>query len=112
MPAAFGIGVSELVDQDQSRPPLQDGVEVHLPDGAAAIVDGAARQDLESLELRLGLDAAMRLDDADHDVATLAQAAMGCRQHLPGLADAGRGAEEDLVLAARLLLRRLQERVG
>ena len=44
MAAAGGVGVGELVDQHQRRPALQDGVEVHLLERAAAILDLAARQ--------------------------------------------------------------------
>src|SRR5260370_13022642 len=112
MPAALGIGVGELVDQHQRRPPLQDGVEIHLLERASLVLDPAARHDLQPGELRLGLGAAVRLGHADHDVDPLFLAAARGRQHLVGLADAGRGAEEDLVLAARLLFRRLQKRVG
>ena len=56
--------------------------------------------------------AAVGLDDADHDVDAFLRRARVRRQHLVGLADAGRGAEEDLQPAARLLLRGLQQRVG
>ena len=112
MAAAGGIGVGELVDQDQRRPALQDGVEVHLLEDAAAILDLAPRQHLEARELGLGLGAAVGLDDTDHDVDALFPAPARRLQHLVGLADARRGAEEDFQLAARFLLRRLQESVG
>ena len=112
MAAALGVGVGELVDQHQRRPALQDGVEIHLLERAALVLDLPARHDLEPGELRLGLGAAVRLDHADHDVDAVDLAAARGRQHLVGLADAGRGAEEDLQLAALLLFRRLQERVG
>ena len=112
MAAAGGVGVGELVDQDQRRPALQDGVEVHLLEDAAAILDLAPRHHLEAGELGLGLGAAVGLDDTDHDVDALFPAPARRLQHLVGLADARRGAEEDFQLAARFLLRRLQESVG
>ena len=66
-----------------------------------------ARDDLEALEQRLGLLAAVRLDDADDDVVRRPCAAGARRlQHLVGLADAGRRAEEDLELPTRLSSRR------
>ena len=63
---------------------------------AAVIFDDAARQDLEALEQRAGLGAAVRLDEADDDVDALGLEAARARQHRVGLADARRGAEEHL----------------
>ncbi len=37
--AAGGVGVGQLVDQADGRPAGQDGVEVHLAEGDAAILD-------------------------------------------------------------------------
>ena len=52
-----------------------------------------------------GLLAAVGLDDADDDVvAVLACLARACLQHLVGLADAGRRADENLELADAALL--------
>src|SRR5262249_49939576 len=67
---------------------------------------------VEALGQHVGLDAAMGLDHADDDVDAVEAAAPGLRQHLIGLADAGRGAEEDLELAAALYVRPLQQRIG
>ena len=101
--AAFGrVGVGELVDDDQLGLALQRRVDVELLDGPAAIVDDPARQDLEALEQRAGLRAAVGLDQADDDVDALGLEAARAQQHRVGLADAGRGAEEDLQPAARV----------
>ena len=62
---------------------------------AAAVADLAARQELEPGELGLGLGAAVGLDEPDDDVDALGLAPARGHQHLVGLADAGRGAEED-----------------
>src|SRR5208337_5412471 len=49
--AAFGsVGVSELVDDDQLGPARERRIDVELADRVAAILDHAARQNLESLE--------------------------------------------------------------
>ena len=101
MAAARRVGVGELVDQHERGTARQDGVEIHFLEHAALVVDLALRDDLEPGKLRLGLGAAVRLDHADHDIDALRLAAAGGDQHLVGLADAGRGAEEDLELAAR-----------
>ena len=39
MAAAGGIGMGELVDQHQLRPPRQDGVEIHLREHPALVGD-------------------------------------------------------------------------
>ena len=58
-----------------------------------------ARNDFEAFEQRLGLAAAMRLDNADDDVVAVFLQRMGLLQHFVGLADAGSGADEDAQLA-------------
>ena len=61
---------------------------------------------------RLGLRAAMGLDHADHDILAGLEPGMRALQHLVGLADAGRGADEnpELARAPFLLPRRFQQR--
>jgi hypothetical protein len=66
---ARGIGVGELVEQEKLRLAGQRGVEVELGNGDAAVQDLLARQDLEAVEQRGGLPAAVGLDQADDDVA-------------------------------------------
>ena len=72
-----------------------DGVDVHLLHRDAAVLDLAARDDLEVLELRLGVAAAVGLDEADDDVEAARAQRVRLLQHLVGLADAGRGADVD-----------------
>ncbi|MFK4625394.1 hypothetical protein ABIF50_008700 [Bradyrhizobium diazoefficiens] len=79
-------------------------VEVHLLDRLAAVVEPLARDDFEPPHQRLGLGAAMGLDEADHDVDAGLALGMGTLQHLVGLADAGSRADENLQLAARAFL--------
>src|SRR6185437_12049005 len=76
------------------------------------IGDALARDHLEPGNERLGLAAAMRLDQSHHHVGALALARLRREQHLVGLADARRGAEENLELAAPFLRRRLEQRLG
>ncbi|MGY4302649.1 hypothetical protein ACVWXN_010744 [Bradyrhizobium sp. i1.4.4] len=104
MAAAGGIGMSELVNQRDPRTALDHGIEVHLLDALAAVIEPLARHHLEPAHQRLGLGAAMGLDKADHHVDARVAPGMGALQHLVGLADAGGGADEDLQLAARALL--------
>ena len=99
MAAAGRVGMGELVDQHDLRAAGDDGVEVHLLEPLAPVFDAPARNDLEPVEQRLGLLAAVRLDDADDDIVAVLLAGARLLQHLVGLADAGRGADENLELA-------------
>ena len=71
-----------------------------------------ARHDFEAFEQRLGVAAAVGLDDADDDVVAVFFAGVRLLQHFVGLADAGRGADEDTQLADAPLFaaRRFEER--
>ena len=93
--AAFGVGVRELIDQHDLRMPGDDGIEVHFLERLSFIVDVPARNDLQPGQQRFGVLAAVGLDDADDDVVAVFFARMGLLQHLVGLADAGRRADEN-----------------
>ena len=74
VPAAGGVRVRQLVDEDQGRVALECGVEVELADRRAAIWNLPGRQDLEILEKGAGFLAAVGLDEPDDDVmAVVAQ---------------------------------------
>ncbi len=68
--------------------------------------------DFEAVEQRFGFLAAVGLDDADDDVVAVFLAGMGLLQHFVGLADAGRGADENPQLADApfFAARRFEER--
>ena len=112
--AAGRVGVGEFVDQRDLRAARDDGVEVHLLERAALVLDALARHDLEPLEQGLGLLAPMGLDDADDDIVAVFRLGAGGLQHLVGLADAGRGADEDLQPAGTSFLApgRFEQRFG
>ena len=114
--AAGRVGVGQLVDEDQRRLAGQRAVEVELLQRGAAVLDGTARKDLEPAQQRLGLGPAVQLDVADHEVDTVIALLTGGLEHRVRLADAGRGAEEHLQLAATLsslqLLDAGQQRIG
>ncbi len=99
MAAAGRVGVGKLVDQDDLRPAGDDGVEVHLLEPLALVLDAPARNDFEAFQQRFGLLAAVRLDDADDDVVAVLLSGARLLQHLVGLADARRRTDEDLELA-------------
>ena len=99
MAAAGRIGVGELIDQDELRTARDDGVQIHLVEGSAVIINVLARNDLKAVQQRLGFLAAMRFDDADDKVHPLFLLGMRGLQHFVGLTDPGRGADEDFQLA-------------
>src|SRR5262245_1769475 len=73
-----------------------------------------AGDDFETIEQCLGLLAAMRFDEADHDVPALFLPSACLKQHLIGLTDAWGGAEENfqVTVAAFLFLHLGQKRIG
>ena len=114
MAAPRRVRVGELDDDDERRPAREDGVQVHLLEGLAPVLETALRDRLEPIEQGLGLRAAVRLDDTDHDIGALSPLLPRGLQHRIGLADAGRGTDEDLepapLLASGLCLQRLRRR--
>ena len=110
--AARCVVVGELVDQRQLRAALQQPVEIHLLELAAAMWHAAARHDLEPGQQRRGLAPAMGLDQAHHHVDAIELAASRRGQHLVGLADPGCRAEEDLELPTPLLPRLGEQGLG
>ena len=74
---------------------LQRGVEVEFLAHHAAIADRLQRQAFQRLEHALGFATAVRLDVADHDVGPGRLGRERRLEHRVGLADPGRGTEED-----------------
>src|SRR5581483_6352451 len=69
--------------------------DIHFLERLAFVVDARARNDLETVDERFSLLAAVGLDHADNDVVAVLPAGAGGLQHRIGLADAGRGADEN-----------------
>ena len=96
MPAAWGVGVGELVDENKLRPAPEDRVEIHFGEQVTLVLDLLPRNYLEAFEQGLGLMPAMSLDHADDDIDPVASPSLSRQQHLIGLADAGCCAQKDL----------------
>ena len=77
MAAAGSVGVGKLVDQHDLRAAGEDGVEVHLLEALAPVLDLPARDDLEAFEQCLGLLPAMRLDHPGDDIVAVLQPGAG-----------------------------------
>ncbi len=88
--------MGEFVDEGEARPAVEQRVEVHLLERLPVVHHMPARQDFEAFEQDLGFRAAVGLDHGDDHVGAFAQPGPAGLQHLIGLADARRGAEEDL----------------
>jgi hypothetical protein len=97
MAAAGRVGMGELVDEDERGAPRQDRIEVHLVEGAALVVDerGAGRSRSPSSSACVSLRPWVSTTPITTSTPSVWLRASG-GQHLVGLADAGRRAEEDL----------------
>src|SRR5262249_44292907 len=88
MTATCDIGMGKFVDEDDLRMPRQDGIEVHLLDPLAFVIDPLTRDDFEIFEERLGLLTAVGLHYAHNDVIAVLLSRPGLLQHLIGFAEA------------------------
>src|ERR1700732_852390 len=93
MASSGRVGMSELIDQHELRPAPQDGIEIHLLQGAAPVIDLAAGYHLEPGEQRFGLAPAVTFDQADDDIDAFAILRLRRLQHLVSLADPRWGAQ-------------------
>ena len=87
----------------------QDGVDVHLGDRAAAVLDRPAGHDLEIADLLGRARPPVGLDEADDDVGAALAAPMPLVEHGERLADARRRAEVDAHRAGHIAILVLSE---
>jgi hypothetical protein len=87
--------MGELVDEHDLRMPTEHGVEVHLLEHRATMLDHPTRDDLEICQARLSHRSTVAFHDADHDVRAAVAASMTLVEHRDGLPDAGSGSEVD-----------------
>ena len=106
MLAAFDVGMGEFVDQDDLRLSRENGVDVHLFEDDALVVDFLGMF-LELFGKLCSAWPAMGFDHADDDVLAALVPADCFAEHVVGLAHAGRVAEKELEGAACLLRRNL-----
>ena len=102
----------QLVDQAHLGLAADNGVDVHLLHGRAAILHLPPGNHLEILELRLGVAAAVGLHEADHHVEAAGPEPVSLLQHLVGLAHTGSGADVDAQPRAILLFDPRQQGVS
>ena len=112
MAAAGSIGVRQFIDQCELRAAREQFVQMHFGQHVTLMVYRAARQDFEPARQGFGFGTAMGFDDPHDDIDAGLAAGHALRQHLKGLADAGRGAKEDFQLAPPFLRGCAQEGFG
>ena len=113
VPAAGRVAVGELVDQRQLRAAREQRVEVHLLEHRGRDRRRCRRgQDLEAGEQRRRLRRPWVSTTPTTTSIALLGAGAGLLQHLVGLADARRHAEEDLQPPAALLACGLEQGLG
>ena len=104
MPGTGYIGMRQLIHQDQAGLALQDGVNIHLAQLDIVIGELAGRDKFQPVDERLGLGPFMGLDVTHHHIHALPFALVSGFQHGVGLANPGGIAQENLQVAAFLLL--------
>ena len=105
--AAGGIGVGQLVHEDEGRTAGEGGVQVELPQRGPAVLDERRGQELEPLQQGVGFGPTVGLDVPDDHVDAFGMSLARGLEHGVGLPDSRRRAEEELQLAPglpRLLL--------
>ena len=84
------VGVRKLVDERELGRAPDDRVHVHLLELERAVLRPQSRHDLEALGERRRVGPVVRLQVADHDVASLGLRPATLLEHPVGLADPAR----------------------
>ena len=94
------VGVGQLVDERDVRAPGQQGVEVHLLERDAAVLDRARGTTSRPSTMLRRVLAPVRLDQADNDIGAAVVPAAALIEHRDGLADPGGRPEVDAMPTA------------
>ena len=94
------VAVRQFVHQDQRRTAGQRGIKVKFMDVASAMGNAFLREGAEPLQHGGGIFAAVGFRHADQNIQPLSAQPLRFRQHCPGFAHPGAGAEKHLQLAA------------
>ena len=106
------VRMRELVDDRNLRFSSDDGVDVHFFHRDAAVLHVAPRHDLEVLQLRVSIGAAVRFHESDDDVETADAQRVPVGEHRVGLADARRRPDVNAQARAIPFLQPRQQRVA
>ena len=75
--------------------PRQHGIEIHLLESSAPVLDDLARNGLEALHPHLGQTTAVTLHDSDDDIGTTLRSSLALVEHCEGFADPWSSSEVD-----------------
>ncbi len=109
---AGGVGVGQLIHQDQRRSPGQRPVEVELCQTPPPMVSDVERQDRQVFQHRRCLLTAVGLNHARHDIQPLRPQPLRFGEHSEGFAYPRAGPEKDLQPAAMRAAGLLQQAIG
>jgi len=93
--ATWYVGVSELIDHTELRAALQDGFDIHFFQHDPSVFDLLSWHDFEIADLRVGVSAPVRFNEADDNIHALAPEGVCVFEHRVGLADAWGGTDVD-----------------
>ena len=99
-PRAGHVGVGQLVDQRDRRPPFQDAGEVEFGERAPPVRHLQSIEHRQPVEPRRGVRTSVGLGDRDDDVGAPVEAALPLVEHGDGLAHPRRRTEVDPQRAA------------
>jgi hypothetical protein len=85
----------QLIYECECGMPSEKRFDVHLLESRPAVINDAARNDLEIADPRFGLRATVTFDETDDNVGTPSSATLPLVKHRKRLPDSGRGAEID-----------------
>ena len=105
MAAALGVGVGQLIQQEQLGMPRQCRVQIKFPPRSTSMWDRFDRQLFQPIQQSHGLRLGVGLDIARHHIHAGRLGPAGGFQHGVSLADAGGIAKEYFQVSGRRLLR-------
>ncbi len=110
--AAGCVAMGQFVDQHDTGLALYDGIQVHLVQPVALVLDLPTRDQLMAVDQRRRFTAPMGFHHADHQVDALPTQLPGAGQHGVGLAHARRRAEKQGQVAAVLAAQFTRQGIG
>src|SRR5216683_2338657 len=102
----------EFIDDGELRLARDDGVDVHLFEGHAAVRNLAKRDKFEVADTGGGFGPAVRLDETEHDVVSLFTELTSFFEHAVGFPYTCRAAEIDFELSLFCVRNKVEESFG
>ena len=97
--------MGQLIDQCDVRTPGNDGIEIHLFQRLAQIVDAPPGDDFQISNLSRRFGSSVDFDVSNDDIFAAIPQAASLVEHPPRLADSGRRSEDDVQRSPSTCLR-------